>query len=141
MNPSVRLGVRFGFAAAATVAVVLLSSGLLSLETYMPSASPSLLSEVVLIAAATFIWSYITSAGIASVLAGIENVPAAYIFAAGVAFAVLTPVMGYLSFRTVDEVTAIIAMLFWVVLWPVVSVVLLWQLSRPNKSLERTRGE
>jgi hypothetical protein len=136
MNPSVRLGVRFGFAAAATVAVVLLSSGLLSLETYMPSASPSLLSEVVLIAAATFIWSYITS-----VLAGIENVPAAYIFAAGVAFAVLTPVMGYLSFRTVDEVTAIIAMLFWVVLWPVVSVVLLWQLSRPNKSLERTRGE
>jgi hypothetical protein len=54
---------------------------------------------------------------------------------------VLTPVMGYLSFRTVDEVTAIIAMLFWVVLWPVVSVVLLWQLSRPNKSLERTRGE
>jgi hypothetical protein len=139
MSPSVQLGTRFGFAAAATVAIAMLSSDLLSLETYVPSASPSLLSTVVLIAAATFIWSYMTTAGIASALAEIENVPAAYIFAAGVAFAVLTPVVGYLLFRTADEVTAIIAMLVWVVLWPVVSVFLLWRLSRPNKSLERTR--
>jgi hypothetical protein len=140
MSPSVRLGIRFGFAAAATVAVAMLSSDLLSLETYVPSASPSLLSVVMVIAAATFIWSSMTTAGIASVLAGIENVPAAYVFTAGVAFAVLTPVMGYISFQVSEEAVAIVAMLIWVVVWPVVSVVLLWRLSRPNKSLERTRA-
>jgi hypothetical protein len=139
MSPSVQLGVRFGFAAAVTVAIVMLSAGLLSLESYVPSAGPSLLSGVALIAGATFIWSYMTSAGTASALAGIERVPPAKTFAAGVLFAILTPAVGYAAFRMTDNAIAVITMLVWVVAWPAASIVMLWRRSRPNTSFERTR--
>ena len=139
MRASVLLGVRFGFAAAVTVAIAIFTLSLESWDMVMlvKRAGPPL-PVVAWLTCATFIWSYMVSAGTASVLRGVESIPAAFAFTSGVVFALLTPLVGYLLVEP-ESPFSIVTMLVWIVVWPVLSVTVMWRVSRPNTSLERTR--
>jgi hypothetical protein len=138
MRPATSFALRFAVAAAAVVALGTLASELLPKSSDDPFGPPTFGVATAVFSIGTFMWSYITSAGTASAMQGIDRVPRIHAIGAGIAFALLTPALGYiLSSRGFGVFFTVLAV--WVLAYPVLITVALARIARPSIALQADR--
>jgi cytochrome c oxidase assembly factor CtaG len=138
MQPSTRFALHFAIAASMIVAVGTLVAELNSDPSQQRFGVPLLGETTAIFSVGTFIWSFLASAAVSSLVRGIALVPPLAGYAGGAAFALLTPSLGF-AIATAPLHVFMIVMAVWVIVFPLLFVLGVARWARSNASLERTR--
>lgn len=139
MPPSTRFAVHFAVAASAVVAIGTLVSELIEDSTHQQFALPPFGMTAAILSAGTFIWSYLVAAGSAWSFRDIGSAAPVLGYVGGAAFALLTPMLGYVLWSMEFPVFAV-AMFCWVVLFPAAFTFGVGRWVRSRESLEPSPG-